>query len=72
MDIVKASLLSLCLRPVTFMEEKEGFGFVFAIQSRFEVGQNYGNPKFFSKFPFKEMSTAIFIRGVRSSGTYML
>lgn len=47
MDIVKASLLSPSLGPVTFMEEKQGFGFVFATQSRFEVGQNYGNPKFF-------------------------
>jgi hypothetical protein len=48
MDIVKASLLSPCLGPVTSMEEKQSLGFVFATQSRFEVGQNIGNPSSFS------------------------
>ena len=69
MDIVKASLLSPCLGPVTFMEEKQGFGFVFASQSRFGVGQNDGNPS--SSSSFQRVEHCNFLRGVRSFGTYI-
>ena len=69
MDKVKASLLSPCLGPVTFMEEKQGFGFVFASQSRFGVGQNDGNPS--SSSSFQRVEHCNFLRGVRSFGTYI-
>ena len=73
MDIVKASPLSPCLRPVTFVEEKQGFGFVFATRSRFEVGQNLREPKFFFlKSSFQRVEHRNFLRSVRSFGTYIL
>ena len=71
MDKVKASLLSPCLGPVTFMEEKQGFEFVFASQSRFGLGRMTGTQVL--QVPFKELSTAIsFAAFVVLEHTYFL